>query len=105
MDINIECGTGKTGETGERILDCELGRIVNWAQATSLRQRGEEKLWQTLKVCQSVWRNRAFKGIGRQRGILNFELAQAASLRQRGYYLLLLKTGLSSSSLYIFICL
>ena len=42
MDINIECETGKTGETGERILDCELGRIVNWAQATSLRQRGEE---------------------------------------------------------------
>ena len=86
--------------------------IVNWAQAASLRQRGEEKLWQTLKVCQSVWRKRAFKWIGRQRGILNFELAQAASLHQRGkncafilYYLLLLKTGLSSSSLYIFICL
>ena len=35
-----KCGTGKTGETGGRILDCELGRIVNWAQATSLRQRG-----------------------------------------------------------------
>ena len=33
MDINIECETDETGETGGEL------RILNWAQAASLRQR------------------------------------------------------------------
>ena len=39
MDINIECETSRTsgtGRTGRKLC------ILNWAQAASLRQRGEE---------------------------------------------------------------
>ena len=42
---------------------CSLILRSSFAQG-SVRVRGknsEKKLWQTLKVCQSVWRNHTFK--------------------------------------------